>query len=327
MINNKRNKDIPWVEKYRPTEFDDIVLDDTNKRIFKSIIENDYFPNLLFYGPPGTGKTTTIINLIHKYQNKLNQRSNDLIIHLNASDERGVDVVRNQINQFVFSKTMFIQGLKFVILDEVDYMTKPAQQILKYLIKEQSDVRFCLICNYISRVDDGLQSNFVKLRFDQLPPSQISTFIQKIAIMENLQLDNSVFTKIQQVYKSDIRSMINYLQSNQGIYLINIPGNNIWESMYQSFIDTPHMSNIDMRNNITELSIRHNIDKRSIIRDFATYIIYNKERVVTSPFISIVESIINSTSDINDLIDYMNFQFKLLLPLSKNSKESFELNF
>ena len=122
---------MPFVEKYRPTKFDNIVLDPLNKKILMNIIETGYFPNLLFYGPPGTGKTTTIINLVNSYQEKLNQKNKELMIHLNASDERGIDIIRSQINQFVNSKTMFTTGMKFVILDEVDYMTKNAQQALK----------------------------------------------------------------------------------------------------------------------------------------------------------------------------------------------------
>ena len=84
---------IPWVEKYRPGRFEDIVLEDTNKHILNNIIEKNYFPNLLFYGPPGTGKTTTIINLIDKYQERYNQKRKGLKIHLNASDDRGIDVI------------------------------------------------------------------------------------------------------------------------------------------------------------------------------------------------------------------------------------------
>jgi replication factor C subunit 3/5 len=131
---NKINNSTPWVEKYRPSNFDDIVLDDINKKIIESIIENNYFPNLLFYGPPGTGKTTTIINMINAYQEKYNQKNKGLMIHLNASDERGIDIIRNQISGFVTSKSMFGDGMKFVILDEVDYMTKNAQIALRYLL-------------------------------------------------------------------------------------------------------------------------------------------------------------------------------------------------
>ena len=127
-----------WVEKYRPTSFEDIVLEPINRTLLKNIIKTNNFPNLLFYGPPGTGKTTTIINLINEYQDKYNQKSKGLKIHLNASDDRGIDIIRNQINQFVNTKTIFGKGMKFVILDEVDYMTKNAQQALRYLIQQYS---------------------------------------------------------------------------------------------------------------------------------------------------------------------------------------------
>ena len=103
MINNNN---IPFVEKYRPKNFDNIVLDDTNKQILQNIISTSYFPNLLLYGPPGTGKTTTIINLVKSYQERLGQNHKGLTIHLNASDERGIDIIRNQINKFVNSKTL-----------------------------------------------------------------------------------------------------------------------------------------------------------------------------------------------------------------------------
>jgi len=156
------NTYIPWVEKYRPTAFTDIVLNQENTTIFETIFRLNYIPNILLYGPPGTGKTTTIINLITEYQRKNNQRNKGLMIYLNASDERGIDIIRNQINSFVNSKALFNTGMKFVILDEVDYMTKNAQQALKYLLQEYKDnVRFCLICNYISRIDDSLQNEFV----------------------------------------------------------------------------------------------------------------------------------------------------------------------
>ena len=141
----------PWVEKYRPTSFSDIVLDPLNRMLLENIVEQNNFPNLLFYGPPGTGKTTTIINLIDKYQTTYNQKKRGLMIHLNASDDRGIDVIRNQIHSFVNTKTLFNKGVKFVILDEVDYMTKNAQQALRYLIQQYSNnIRFCLIYDIIA---------------------------------------------------------------------------------------------------------------------------------------------------------------------------------
>ena len=209
---------IPFVELYRPKIFEDIVLDPLNKQILKNIIETSYFPNLLFYGPPGTGKTTTIINLINAYQAKLNIKNKDLIIHLNASDERGIDIIRNQINFFVNSKPLFHTGMKFVILDEVDYMTKNAQQALRYLLQNYTgNVRFCLICNYISKIDEGLQNEFIRLRFNQLPKDDIIQFLNNISESEKLNISLKSLSCIQKLYKSDIRSMINFMQSNQDI--------------------------------------------------------------------------------------------------------------
>ena len=94
-------ENIPWVEKYRPSSLNDIVLDELNREVLENIIETSHFPNLLFYGPPGTGKTTTMINLINTYQVKNNQKNKDLMVHLNASDERGIDIIRNQIHALI----------------------------------------------------------------------------------------------------------------------------------------------------------------------------------------------------------------------------------
>ena len=194
MTNNIDNR--PWVEKYRPTNFEDIVLDPINRLLLENIIKQNNFPNLLFYGPPGTGKTTTIINLINKYQKIFKQKRKGLKIHLNASDDRGIDVIRNQINQFVNTKTLFGKGLKFVILDEVDYMTKNAQQALRYLIQQYSDdIRFCLICNYISRIDIALQNEFIRLRFCQLPKKDTFLFLNKINKKEKLNVKKKRYKK------------------------------------------------------------------------------------------------------------------------------------
>ena len=203
------------VEKYRPTRFEDIVLDPLNRKLLKNIVTQNKFPNLLFYGPPGTGKTTTIINLINKYQEKYDQKNKGLKIHLNASDDRGIDVIRNQINQFVNTKTLFGNGLKFVILDEVDYMTKNAQQALRYLIQQYNkNIRFVLICNYISKIDSALQNEFIRLRFCQLPKKDTYNFLHTIIEKEGLNITSKQINIIQKKFKSDIRSMINYIQSN-----------------------------------------------------------------------------------------------------------------
>jgi replication factor C subunit 3/5 len=280
----------PWMEKYRPSNFEEIVLDPLNKKILKNIIETSYFPNLLLYGPPGTGKTTTIINLIKAYQEKLNIKDKGLIIHLNASDERGIDIIRNQILQFVNSKNLFSKGLKFVILDEVDYMTKNAQQSLCYLLQFYSqNVRFCLICNYISRIDEKLQNEFIKLQFNQLPKQDIISFLQNIFYRENIRIERQKLVYIQEIYKSDIRSMINFIQINQNnLNKINVMNEKIWIEM----INKIKKNNLTQQNKyIQQISIKYNIDKKNIIKNFLNYIVLNRE--INSEFLDFVENLLH----------------------------------
>ena len=305
-----------WVEKYRPKIFEDIVLDPLNRQILKNIIDTSYFPNLLFYGPPGTGKTTTIINLINSYQERLNIKNKDLIIHLNASDERGIDIIRNQINYFVNSKPLFHTGMKFVILDEVDYMTKNAQQALRYLLQNySSNVRFCLICNYISKIDEGLQNEFIRLRFNQLPKDDIIKFLNTISLLENLKLGEKSLSCIQKLYKSDIRSMINFMQSKQDITKNIIDDNNnnnselnsefniidsdVWEELISKI--TNHEKLETLNDFVYEISIKYNIDKKNIIKDFLNYIIRKYPKYTNTHFLDFVENLMHSQIQNNNV--------------------------
>ena len=301
------NSGIPLMEAYRPKHFDDIVLDPLNKQILKNIIETSYFPNLLFYGPPGTGKTTTIINLINAYQEKLNNKNKDLIIHLNASDERGIDIIRNQINSFVNSKPLFNTGMKFVILDEVDYMTKNAQQALRYLLQNYSGgVRFCLICNYISKIDEGLQNEFIRLRFNQLPKQEIIQFLTHISDSEKLNMSQKSLSCIQKLYKSDIRSMINFMQSNQNIEgeSLNIIDDDIWDKLLKKILSKEKIENINTY--IHLISINYNIDKKNIIKDFLNYIIKKYPKYVDNKFLDFVENLMHSQNQNSNIhVNYL----------------------
>ena len=286
---------IPLVEKYRPNKFENIVLDDINRTLFENILSKKHFPNLLFYGPPGTGKTTTIINLINEFQNKYNPNAKGNVIHLNASDERGIDIIRNQINQFVKSKNLFEGGYKFVILDEVDYMTKNAQQSLKYLLQTQiHNVRFCLICNYICKIDESLQNEFICVRFNQLPKKEIFHFIKNICMKENIGIEDKNIYTIIDLYNSDIRSMINYIQLNQVMEetKVDIVNSKIWENIHQHFItNTEETFIIEYINNI---SMKYNIDKKNIIKQYFNYVIRNYGTQLNSNFFEIVETNIHN---------------------------------
>lgn len=321
MTTNKLNQSvsIPWVEKYRPTEFDKIVLDPLNKKIMENILLFNHFPNLLFYGPPGTGKTTTIINLVNTYQDKYNQKNKGLMIHLNASDERGIDVIRNQINSFVNSTGLFTNGLKFVILDEVDYMTKNAQQALKYLLQSYNkNVRFCLICNYISRIDESLQNEFIRLRFNQLPEREIVTFLKTISINENINLEDKIILSIQKLYKSDIRSMINYMQSTQHLIGdINVIDHKVWEDLSLKIIN---LKKNDIISEFYKISDVYNIEIKNLIKDYINYIVRYNTNYVNRDLLEFVEFIMHiNEPNINYLLNYTILKLKQCFTLFHHS--------
>jgi len=302
-----------WVEKYRPTNLEDVVLEPYTKLLLNNIIKHQYFPNLLFYGPPGTGKTTTIMNLIKAYNSQTNTQHvnemDDKLIHLNASDERGVDIIRNQICNFVNSKPLFNTGLKFVILDEVDYMTKPAQQALRYILQEFNEkVRFCLICNYVSKIESNLQNEFIKVRFNQLPKENIIEFLKNICVSEQVSFNDELLEHIQMLFHSDIRSMVNYLQSVVFVNQIqNLPTQCLNEELFKAF----YRSLLSMRlsplkksklikelNNLCEI---YNNDKHTIIRELIkTLIKENPNKFMCPLFLDVAEKIIHSSPNVSD---------------------------
>lgn len=296
--------DIPWVEKYRPTTLNGVVMDDKNNTILKNIILKKHFPNLLFYGPPGTGKTTSMLNLVNAYQKDTFMKK-VLCIHLNASDERGIDTIRHQISLFVNSNGLFSNELKFIILDEVDYMTKSAQQGLKYLIENtNNNVRYCLICNYISKIEKSLQSNFLKLKFNSLPKNDIVKLLKNITEKEKVELTYDKLSIIQKYYESDIRSMINYIQINKDN--VNI----IDDSLLNSIIDKKYSIN-KIDDNINQICVKYNVDKYSLIKEYVRYIMVNKKIILTSETLNKLESIMrNIDTTIGN--NYNNILFKLL---------------
>jgi replication factor C subunit 3/5 len=307
----------PWVEKYRPDKFDNIVLDPTNRKIFSNILEKNYFPNLLFYGPPGTGKTTTIINLINEFQLKHYGKSKGTVIHLNASDERGIDIIRNQIHQFVKSKNLFEIGFKFVILDEVDYMTKNAQQALKTLLNTcTTNVRFCLICNYISKIDESLQNEFICIRFNQLPKQDIYNFIKKIIDSEELNIEDDSIGAIQNIYNSDIRSMINFIQLNQNLdsWGNSIIKSEIWDKLHDLLISKSVNAYSEMTKYIHNICIQYNIDKKNIIQCYFNYIIRNRGEIVTRQILDNMQTIIHANDvKIENILYYFYYNIHPLL--------------
>ena len=204
---------------------------------------------------------------------------------------------------------MFGNWIKFVILDEVDYMTTNAQIALRYLLTSYTDnnVRFCLICNYVSRIGESLQTEFVRMRFNQLPENDILMFLMKIRDGEKLTLSDTNLVSIQRQFNSDIRSMINYMQTNQdNIQQINVITNDVWSRMTDLFIEADVVNNSGgndsgyTKTNVDKLmdyfrdvSETYCIEPRTIMKLYFYYIIRNRTEYVNPDFLNTVEHIIH----------------------------------
>lgn len=301
----------PWVEKYRPTTMEDIVLDVVTRRLLDNIVTNKAFPNLLLYGPPGTGKTTTIVNLIEKYRASIGQSGPGMVIHLNASDERGVDIVRGPLSQFVSSGNMFNRGTKFVVLDEADYMTSQAQSALRQLIQSHSQVKYCLICNYVSKVDVSLRNEFVRIRFNHLPPELIDSLLLGISENESLGFSQKDAADIRTLFGSDIRSMINFIQASNETSdsLCNVVRTADLDSLL-SICRGYVSSNNSVKLRQKAVSLLKSLcyrgyDLKTVVRWFVQHITMNNTDIVTDEFLRKAEFAIHSTSsDTGILVSY-----------------------
>ena len=188
-------------------------------------------------------------------------------------------------------------------------MTKNAQQALKYLLQSYNkNVRFCLICNYISRIDESLQNEFVRLRFNQLPEKNIINFLSEINSKEKLGLSIKTLKSIQKYYKSDIRSMINYMQSKfRTKSLETVPDKCVWNKITE---DIKNLELKEISNNINDLCMNYNIELCSIIKSYLNYIII--ENICLTPkFLNMIEFILHSNTSINEeALNYLILHLK-----------------
>jgi len=215
---NKRDikTTLPWVEKYRPKTVEDVVHQDQVVRTLRKSIETGNLPHLLFYGPPGTGKTSTILAIAHQlYGAGIHER----VLELNASDERGINVIRTKVKTFSQLAVSKDPPYKIVILDEADMMTADAQNALRRTMEHFSKVtRFCLICNYVSRIIEPLASRCAKFRFKPLMLVDVEERLNLICKEEKIELSQQVISDIAQQSGGDLRKAITYLQSIHRLY-------------------------------------------------------------------------------------------------------------
>ncbi|KAF7816837.1 replication factor C subunit 3 [Senna tora] len=207
-------KDTPWVEKYRPKSLDDVAAHRDIVDTIDKLTSENRLPHLLLYGPPGTGKTSTILAVARKLYGA---QYHNMILELNASDDRGIDVVRQQIQDFASTQSFSFgvkSSVKLVLLDEADAMTKDAQFALRRVIEKYTkNTRFALICNHVNKIIPALQSRCTRFRFAPLDAVHVSERLKHVIKAEGLDVTDNGLEALIRLSNGDMRKTLNILQS------------------------------------------------------------------------------------------------------------------
>ena len=217
-MQDKLDLDLPWTEKYRTSKIEEIYTQDTVKNLLIKVFESDDLPNLLLYGPSGTGKTSTILSIAKQLFGPQVYKSR--ILELNASDDRGINIVREKIKRFANSSISAgdsnypSPNFKIVILDEADNITIDAQSALRRIIETTSKItRFCIICNNITRIIDPISSRCARFRYALIRNDDMKQKLKSIIKKENIDICEEVIDEIIKYSNGDLRKAISFLQS------------------------------------------------------------------------------------------------------------------
>ncbi|KAI9744252.1 MAG: hypothetical protein M1818_002404 [Claussenomyces sp. TS43310] len=215
---------LPWVEKYRPHSLEDVSGHQDILATINRFVDSNRLPHLLLYGPPGTGKTSTILALARRIYGAKNMRQ--MVLELNASDDRGIDVVREQIKTFASTKQIFsmapvatasassMASYKLIILDEADAMTSTAQMALRRIMeKYTANTRFCVIANYTHKLSPALLSRCTRFRFSPLKEADIRVLVDKVIEEERVHIGPEATSALVKLSKGDMRRALNVLQA------------------------------------------------------------------------------------------------------------------
>jgi replication factor C subunit 2/4 len=288
----------PWIEKYRPKKLSEIVSQEESISILTNTLKTGELPHLLLYGPPGTGKTSSILALCNELFGPI--RVNERVIELNASDDRGINVVRGKIINFAKiaigtkDSKYLCPDYKIIILDEADAMTKEAQAALRKVMEENSNItRFCIICNYINQIIEPINSRCVKIRFKPINKTNLINKLEWISSHENIKINMSALECIGDISNGDLRKSIlmlqniKYIKNNNNINNIShqICKDDIYEicKYISNEIMIKYIDEIKKNDNVinvikvTKEIINNGYVFNSIMTKLSNYIIYNNE--------------------------------------------------
>ena len=285
---------LPWIEKYRPNNINEIISHQQNIITIKKLLFGEALPHLLFYGSPGTGKTSTILALSKEiYGDNIRL----MVMKLDASDDRGINSVREDIKGFAEKSNMFQKGVKLIILDEADSMTFDAQFALRRIIEKYStSVRFCLICNYENKIIPAIKSRCANFRFNNIDNKYICEKLISIKQNEKLLIDNNIIETIALLSNGDLRKAINILQSLS-------MNDNITINKCYEITGTPTPDEINkILNTLTDKKIDFNT-AYNIINEIITIEGYSLSIILKELIIEIIklDDMINIISELSDL--------------------------